>query len=251
MTKLAHLHFTTNEQASERIRRMGEEPWRVHNVGFPAIDLIAAGKFASPEEVVQRFKLDAARPVVLFCQHSVTTEFDEAGEQVTPSLDAMIALADEGYQIILTYPNNDAGGRVIIDHLKEVAARKHPNIQLHSNLGRNYFHGVLNLIGRVGRGALAGNSSAGIKETPAFGCAAINIGSRQQGRLRALNAVDVGYDAKEIKAAIVRAVNDEAFRRICQTCENPYGVGDAGRKIAEVIATVPLDAKLVQKRMTY
>ena len=114
MTKLSHLHFTTNEQAAERIRRMGEESWRVFNVGFPALDLIAEGSYATPEELRKRFQLDASRPVVLFTQHSVTTEFELAASQIQPGLEAMVRLAKEGCQVIVTFPNTDAGGRAII-----------------------------------------------------------------------------------------------------------------------------------------
>ena len=95
-----------------------------------------------------------------------------------------------------------------------------------------------------------GNSSSGIKETPAFGCPAVNIGSRQDGRLRAKNVIDVGYDADAIVAAVQRCLNEEAFRAECQNCENPYGVGDAGVKIANALATVKLNAQLLRKGMT-
>ena len=251
MTKLAHLHFTTNEQAAERVRRLGEEPWRVHTVGFPALDLVAAGEYARPEEALKDLKLDAQRPIVLFCQHSVTTEFEEAGKQVQPSLAALRALAGEGYQVVVTYPNNDAGGQRIIEEIKKLEAEKLPNIHITQSLGRWRFHGLLGVIGRHGRGAFVGNSSAGIKETPVFGCPAVNIGSRQQGRLRGDNLLDVPYDARAIAQAIKRCVEDEAFRGQCATCHNPYGAGNAGPRIAEVLATVKLDAKLLQKKMTY
>ena len=249
MTKLAHLHFATNAQAVERILRLGEEPWRVFNVGQPSLDLIAAGLFGSPEEIASDLKLDLSRPVILFCQHSVTTEFEQAAEQIKPSLASLRKLARDGYQIIITYPNNDAGGRQIIEELGKLDGEA--NIQIWQSLGRHKFHGVLNIIGRVGRGAFVGNSSAIIKETPAFGCPAVNIGSRQQGRLRANNVLDTDYDEKEILAAIHRSVADEDFRLQCRTCKNPYGAGNAGPKIAEVLATVPLNARLLQKKMTY
>ncbi|MDQ3070930.1 MAG: UDP-N-acetylglucosamine 2-epimerase [Acidobacteriota bacterium] len=251
MTKLAHLHFATNEAAAERIRRLGEEPWRVHVVGLPALDLVAGGEFSSPDAIAADLGLDTARPVVLFCQHSVTTEFEEAAAQVRPSLVALEALAREGVQIVLTYPNNDAGGRRIIDELVAFAGRRVPNTQLHKSLGRARFHGVLNLIGSVTGGAMVSNSSAGIKETPAFKCASINVGSRQQGRLRGANIIDTGYDAAEIEAAVRRALGDAAYRRACVEGENPYGAGNAGARIADVLATVPLDARLLQKKMTY
>lgn len=251
MTKLAHLHFATNEQAAERIRGLGEEPWRVHVVGFPALDLVAAGEFASPEEVIEEVGLRPDRPVVLFCQHSVTTEFDEAVEQIRPSLAALERLAARGVQVIATYPNNDAGGRRIIDELVALAGRKVPGIQVVKSLGRRRFHGVLNFIGRVSGGAMAGNSSAGIKETPAFGVPNVNIGSRQRGRLRADNVLDVEYDGDAIERALRRSIEDDDFKRLCRECANPYGAGDAGRRIADVLAAVPLDATLLQKKMTY
>jgi UDP-N-acetylglucosamine 2-epimerase (non-hydrolysing)/GDP/UDP-N,N'-diacetylbacillosamine 2-epimerase (hydrolysing) len=249
MTKLAHVHFATNDQAAERIRRLGEEPWRVFTVGLPALDMIAAGLFGSPEEVTARVGVAASRPIILFCQHSVTTEFENAGDQVRPSLDALCGLASEGYQVVITYPNNDAGGRRIIDEIE--ALRGVDGIQIHRSLGRHYFHGLLNLIGRHGRGAIVGNSSAGIKESPAFGCPSVNIGTRQQGRLRGKNVIDVTYDAAAIRDAVIRCIDDEQFRLTCRSVVNPYGAGDAGERIAEVLATIPLDARLLQKKMMY
>lgn len=249
MTKLAHLHFATNMQAAERIRRLGEEDWRIFVVGQPSLDLIDAGQFASPQELATELGLDPERPVVLFCQHSVATEADLAVEQIGPSLAALTALAADGFQVVATYPNNDAGGRRIIERLEGL--RDLYGVQVHKSLGRWRFHGVLNLIGRVGRGAFVGNSSAGIKETPVFGCPLVNVGPRQQGRLRADNVLDVPYDAAAIEAAVRRATYDEAFREQCRTCPNPYGAGDAGARIAQVLTTMPLDRRLIQKRMTY
>ena len=251
MTKLSHLHFTTNQQASNRILAMGEEPWRVHTVGFPAIDLIQDGIFATPAELTERYGLDLTRPVVLFTQHSVTTEFDQSVEYVQPSLDAMRRLAAEGVQVLVTYPNNDAGGRRIIREIEQLGAEKLSNIQVHRSLGRYNYHGVLALAKNpVHRVACVGNSSSGIKETPAFGCPTVNIGSRQDGRLRGANVLDVEYDAERIHAAVRRCFDAPAWRTTCRDTENPYGVGDAGKKIAKVLAEVPIDQALIRKKMT-
>jgi UDP-N-acetylglucosamine 2-epimerase (non-hydrolysing)/GDP/UDP-N,N'-diacetylbacillosamine 2-epimerase (hydrolysing) len=255
MTKLAHLHFTTNEHAAERVRRLGEEEWRVFNVGLPALDLAAASEFASPAEITRELALDPARPVVLFCQHSVATEARDAARQVQPALAALARLASAGHQVIITYPNNDAGGRAIIQAIHATfgasVGDRHPNVQIHQSLGRHRFHGVLNLIGRVGAGAFVGNSSALIKETPFFGCPAVNVGPRQQGRLRGDNVIDVEYDETRIYAAIERCAADAGFRTHCRGCKNPYGAGNAGPRIAEVLATQSIDARLIQKRMTF
>jgi len=251
MTKLAHLHFTTNQQATNRILGMGEEAWRVHTVGFPAIDLISEGRYAKSDEIVNRLGLDLGRPIVLFTQHSVTTEFDQAVSQLEPSLIALEEAAKDGIQVILTYPNNDAGGRQIIQRLEAFRARKVANTQVHRSLGRHLYHGVLALTKDAAlRVACVGNSSSGLKETPAFGCPTVNIGSRQEGRLRGENVIDAGYDSQEIGAAIRRCLFEEDFRELCRKADNPYWLGDAGPKIAKVLADVALDQNLIRKKMT-
>ena len=251
MTKLAHLHFTTNVDAAQRIRAMGEEPWRVFNVGFPAIDLIAAGNYASRAGLEKRYGIDFKKPVILFTQHSIATECNDALAQLKPSIDALEALAEEGCQVIATYPNNDAGGKRIIDALNVWAGKKLPGIQVINSLGRSNYHGIL-FHGSTdgGRGVCIGNSSSGIKETPALRCPAVNIGTRQRGRLRATNVLDTGYDTEEIKAAARKALFDEDFRSQCRHCENPYGLGDAGKKIADILSRIDLGPGLIKKKMT-
>jgi len=247
MTKLAHLHFTTNEQAAQRVRRLGEEPWRVFNVGFPALDLVKAGLYAKPEDIYRTYSLDASKPILVFTQHSVTTEFESAADQVKPSLEAIEDAGREwGCQTLLTYPNDDAGGRRIVAELEKFAEKKLPFIRLQANLGRFNYHGALNVAA-----ACIGNSSSGIKETPAFHCACIDIGSRQRGRLRGDNVIETGYDRQAIREAIRRCLFDEAFRAKVRSGANPYGAGNAGPRIAETLATIPLDRVLIQKKMTY
>jgi UDP-hydrolysing UDP-N-acetyl-D-glucosamine 2-epimerase len=251
MTKLSHLHFTTNQQASNRILAMGEEAWRVHTVGFPAIDLISEGRYANPNEVVGRLEIDLDRPIALFTQHSVTTEFDQAVAQLEPSLLAIEEIAAAGIQVIVTYPNNDAGGKQIIQRLESFNERALPNIQVQRSLGRHLYHGVLALAQDPARRIVCvGNSSSGLKETPAFGCPTVNIGSRQEGRLRGENVLDANYSKNAIADSIRRCLFDESFRELCRHAKNPYWLGDAGPKIANVLATVPLDQNLIRKRMT-
>jgi UDP-N-acetylglucosamine 2-epimerase (non-hydrolysing)/GDP/UDP-N,N'-diacetylbacillosamine 2-epimerase (hydrolysing) len=250
MTKLSHLHFTTNTQASNRILAMGEESWRVHTVGFPAIDLIAEGNFACKEEVLETLSLDPMRPIVLFTQHSVTTEFSEARNQIAPSLDAITQLAKEGVQIVLTYPNNDAGGKDIIDALLAFQLEMVQNTQVTRSLGRYLYHGVLALARESDlRIVCLGNSSSGLKETPVFGCPTVNIGSRQDGRLRGENVLDTDYSSNQIYAAVNKGLYEEEFREICRNAKNPYWLGEAGPKIANILATTPLDQNLIRKKM--
>jgi UDP-N-acetylglucosamine 2-epimerase (non-hydrolysing)/GDP/UDP-N,N'-diacetylbacillosamine 2-epimerase (hydrolysing) len=251
MTKLAHLHFTTNEQATNRLLGMGEEAWRVHTVGFPAIDLISEGRYATAAECHERLNIDLTKPIVLFTQHSVTTEFEAAAAQVQPSLVAMRQLAAEGVQVVLTYPNNDSGGRTIITELMEMERQRHSGIQVHRSLGRYLYHGVLALARDPAiRIACVGNSSSGIKETPVFGCPTVNIGSRQEGRLRGNNVIDAGYDSASLVSAVNRCLYDVAFRESARKTTNPYYLGDAGKKISSVLASVSLGQTLIRKKMT-
>ncbi|NQV96274.1 MAG: UDP-N-acetylglucosamine 2-epimerase (hydrolyzing) [Acidimicrobiaceae bacterium] len=251
MTKLSHLHFTTNDEATRRIIAMGEESWRVHTVGFPAIDLISDGRFAKPIEISKQLGLDLSQPIVLFTQHSVTTEAGDATSQIRSCLDALLRLANDGVQVIATYPNNDAGGRAIVAELEKVASLKPKNFQLHKSLGRYLYHGILALSRNPDhRIACLGNSSSGIKETPIFGTPTVNIGSRQLGRLRGSNVKDANYSGTEIYEFAHICLFDDIWRAECAKTDNPYWKGGAGSRIANVLSTVELNQSLLRKRMT-
>jgi UDP-N-acetylglucosamine 2-epimerase len=108
------------------------------------------------------------------------------------------------------------------------------------------YHGVLNVAS-----VCIGNSSSGIKETPAFHLPCVNIGERQRGRLRSNNVLDVGYDHINIKNAIYKGLDDSEFRDQVMRSINPYGTGNSGKQIAQVLATIKINLNLVQKKMTY
>jgi len=251
MSKLCHIHFTTNQQASNRLIAMGEESWRVHTVGLLAIDSILSGHYASPKEISERLSIDLNNPIVLFTQHSITTEFELSEEQITPSLLAMRQLAKQGVQVILTYPNNDAGGQKIIKVLDAIDLECVENIQVHKSLGRHLYHGILSLATNSQyRVVCVGNSSSGVKETPVFGCPTVNVGSRQSGRLRGDNVIDTTYNQKEIFDAVIMCIRNDDFKLRCASTPNPYYLGGAGKIMANVMAKVKLDKVLIRKKMT-
>jgi UDP-N-acetylglucosamine 2-epimerase (non-hydrolysing)/GDP/UDP-N,N'-diacetylbacillosamine 2-epimerase (hydrolysing) len=251
MTKLSHLHFTTNEQSTNRILAMGEEYWRVKTVGLPVIDLIEEKNYALKSEITEKLNIDLSQPIVLFTQHSVSTQFQQAGHQIENSLNAIQRLAGDGIQIVLTFPNNDAGGQEIIKKLNEFKSKNIKNTQIRRSLGRYMYHGILALaLDQSIRITCVGNSSSGLKETPAFGCPSVNIGSRQDGRLRGSNVLDSNYSSDEIYFTVRRALFDKEFREQCQIGDNPYWRGGAGPKIAEVLSSIPINVNLTQKRMS-
>lgn len=241
MTKLAHLHFTTSLEAAERVKRLGEEEWRIVFAGLPTLDTIRRGEFARPEEICREFSLDPSRPIVVFTQHPVSTEPELAGTQAMESLEALKTV---GAQTVITYPNSDPGSQAIIAAFE--GYRAVPHFQFHKSLGRRRYLGLLNVAW-----ALVGNSSSGIKETPSFGIPCVNVGSRQKGRLRAENVIDAGYNRADIAEGTRAALFDEAVRARARKCGKPYGEGRCGETVASRLAEVPLGERLLRKRMTY
>jgi len=154
-------------------------------------------------------------------------------------------------QIIITYPNNDAGGLEIANAIEVFAAKSSHSFTLSKSLGRRLYHGVLALArNRDSNIACAGNSSSGLKETPVFGCPTVNIGPRQDGRLRAENVLDAPHDAAAIDQALRTALFDDEFRARCRVVIDPYDNGPSGATIAEVLSTAEMGATLITKRCT-
>jgi UDP-hydrolysing UDP-N-acetyl-D-glucosamine 2-epimerase len=241
ITKLAHLHFVTNQDSYQRVLSLGEEPWRVFLVGSTLGDNIVAGEFATPDEIAEKLDIDLSKPVLLFTQHPVTTESDFAYAQVKQSLEA---IKDLGLQTVITYPCSDPGSDAIIRAIREYA--HYPFIRVRESLGSRTYLGCLRVASVV-----VGNSSSGLMETPFFKLPCVNIGSRQAGRLRAQNVIDTDYEKEEIKAAIRMALEDKIFLSQVRDCQNPYGEAGAAAKILEAFNNAPFSRKLIQKQITY
>lgn len=241
VTKMANIHFTSNQQSADRIIKMGEEPWRVHNVGSPVLDLIRQGRFTPPEEVCRKFSLDPKEPILLLLQHSVTWQVEQTERQIHATLEALDRL---GHQTVAVYPCSDPGYETIIRALSEFSTR--PFFHLHKNLEFADFWGLLNIAS-----ALVGNSSAGVMETASFRIPAVNLGIRQEGRLRADNVLDADHDPEQIIGALRTALHDRDFRERVKNCSSPYGDGRAAEKIVKVLNDLQLDDALIRKKMTY
>lgn len=241
VTKLAHLHFTTNESSYNRIINLGEEKWRVFNVGSTVIDNILSSRYATADELSKEYNIDITKPIILFTQHPVATEIEMAYNQAKASLEA---LRECGYQAVITYPCNDPGYDQIIKAISEYASI--PHFKVVKNLGWKRYLGFMKIASVV-----VGNSSSGLMETPFFKIPCVNVGTRQDGRLRAENVIDVPYLKDAIKNAINTALNDNDFRRRALNCSNPYGNGGASKKIADVLESIPLNKALLQKKMTF
>ncbi len=241
LTKLAHIHFPSTDASARRILAMGEEPWRVHVVGDTHVDQLLLGRVTPADELRARYRLPDGEPFLLVLQHSDSTEPDRSRAQMAETVAAALAL---GLRTLFVYPCSDQGFEGIIAEIE--AVRDKPGVSVHQNIPAPDFAG-LQAIG----GCLVGNSSAGLIEAPYFGLPTVNVGDRQIGRERAGNVLSVPYDRFKIRAAIEQALFDNAFRATCKAIKPPFGDGTAYRQITDVLATVPLDARLLNKRMSY
>jgi len=241
ITKLSHIHFPATKNSAERIIKMGEEPWRIYIVGAPGLDVILNSELIPHQKVAKKYELNFLQPVLLAIQHSVTTEAEDASNQMKETMEAIKEL---GYQTILIYPNADAGGRRMIRVIQKY--RKYPFIRIYKNIPRQDY---LSLMKRAD--VMVGNSSSGIIEAPSFKLPVVNIGTRQQGRERAGNVIDVGYNKNQIKRAIKKSLFDQKFQAKLRKITNPYGDGKTGPRIAKILSKIKINEKLLQKRLTY
>ncbi len=243
VTKLAHLHFVTNPESKERILLLGEQPFRVFDVGNPGLDRLLKVSVINASELTQRlgFEIVDGEPLVMLIQHVLSTEVDQAYAQMKASLEAIREL---GIKTILSYPNSDAGGQQMARAIMEY--EKLPFLYTAKNIPRLEF---VNLMRRAS--CLIGNSSAGILEAPLLKLPVINVGNRQRGRLHAENVQFVPHDKNRIIEAVQRAIFDRDYRQTVASCSNPYGDGQSSARIADILATIPLDEKLLIKDISY
>jgi UDP-hydrolysing UDP-N-acetyl-D-glucosamine 2-epimerase len=241
ITKLAHIHFPSTEASARRILAMGEEGWRVHVVGDTHIDQILLGRITPGDELRTQYSLPDGDPFLLVLQHSDSTEPEKSRAQMAETVAAVLSF---GLRTVFVYPCSDQGFEGIIEEIESV--RDKPGVSVHRNIPANDFTGLQRLAG-----CLAGNSSAGLIEAPYFGLPAVNIGNRQIGREHAGNVLHVPCDRFKIRVAIEKALFDGSFRKSCKKIAPPFGDGTAYRRIAEVLSSVPLDTRLLNKRLTY
>jgi len=238
ITKLSHLHFVATEEYARRVVQLGEEPWRIVIVGAPSLDNLNAIELLDAHQLEEQYGVNLDRPPLLVTFHPVTLEYEKTAWQVG---ELLAALDSSALPVIFTMPNADTGGRIIA-RMIESFVDKHDSTWLLDNLGLQGYFSLLSCAA-----AMVGNSSSGIIEAPSFQLPVVNIGSRQQGRIKAANVIDVGYEREEIIEGIMRAIQPE-FRRNLSELRNPYGSGNASEKIVRRIKEAKLDEKLISKR---
>ena len=238
ITKMAHLHFVTNEGAAKRVRQLGENPEHVHVVGSPGIDQIRSLTLLTREELAQELGFEFRKKNLLVTFHPVTLEQIPAKRQFQELLDALDRLGSET-GVLFTKPNADTDGREIIAMMDAYVATR-PHTRAFTSLGQLRY---LSAMAQVN--AVVGNSSSGLYEAPSFGKPTINIGDRQKGRLQASSVINCEALAGEILAAI-----EEGLQRDCSGTVNPYGDGHSTERIVALLKQV-VDPKVLLKKHFY
>ena len=244
VTKLAHIHFPANARAAERIVRMGEDPGTVHVVGCPRVDLVAeivrsnghldSSDWLDREGAGAHITLDA--PFLLVSHHPVTTEYGEGEQQINETLAALDELR---MPTIMLWPNADAGSEDIARGMRKFREQRRPEyVRFYKNFPIETYVRLMNSCA-----CAVGNSSAPLREGAFIGVPTVNVGTRQCGRDRGLNVVDVAHDRAQIVEGVRRQIAHGRY-----PSDHLYGEGDAGERIANVLATTPLR---VQKRLHY
>jgi GDP/UDP-N,N'-diacetylbacillosamine 2-epimerase (hydrolysing) len=241
ITKISHLHFASCENSRRRVVKMGEEEWRVFNVGAPQLDDMEKIKDYS---VFKKIKLDINEKFFLIIFHPVIYELEDVYKQLKIVLDSV---NEYNLKKIIIYPNIDTGNSKIINLLKKL--KKNKDYRVIKNLERFDYLALLKKAT-----ILLGNSSSGILESPTYKIPTINLGERQRGRVQAINIINSGFNKNKIKKKINYIINNKKYARKLSKCNNPYQINNSSKKIANIITKIIFrknNKKLLDKKMSY
>lgn len=235
ISKMAHVHFATNEAAVRRLRQMGEDPANIHLVGNPALDQIARAKPMSRAEAFQALGMPPRARNLLITYHPETLAMEASLAQLDEILAALSEVGPD-YGLYFTGPNADTEGRSLTRRI-EAFVGDHENAILRISLGQGLYLSMLSHCD-----AVVGNSSSGLYEAPSFKIPTINIGERHKGRLKAASVIDCPAE----KDAILRAIH-QAMSLDCSTVENPYGDGKSAPRVLAALKALGDPAALIHK----
>lgn len=245
-SKFAHIHFPTLEQHKQTLLKLGEDEWRIHVVGNPALDRLVSTPELKKEDIFKNLNVEDKNieKYGVLIQHPIITQTDLQAEHIRITLDAI--LETENLHCFINYPNSDAGFGEIVKAYEEYHNKYPHRFSLFKNLDRvNY----INLLRNAD--FLIGNSSSGIVEVASLGLAAINIGERQRGRLHGENVIFVDNDKSQIKLAINKVYSDESFKENVALKNNIYGDGKSTEKIVKALSEIAINNDLIHKNITY
>jgi UDP-hydrolysing UDP-N-acetyl-D-glucosamine 2-epimerase len=236
ITKMAHLHFVTNEQAAARVRQMGENPAHIYLTGSPGIDFIKTHPLLTREQLASIVGLPLTGRLLAVTFHPATLDLLPQDDQMRELLNALDTLDPAETSIIFTMSNADAEGRALMTLVTEYT-RTRPHTRAFTSLGQTNY---LSLMAHAD--AVVGNSSSGLYEAPTLKTPTVNIGDRQKGRLQAASVINCPSES----SAIARAIH-QAYQLDTRETVNPYGNGDASAKIVAILESLENPSSLLQK----
>ena len=235
MSKFSNYHYVANNDAKKRLEKMGEISKDIHVVGCPSIDALLLEKELNLKKLLKKFKLNEKKKFLLLIQHPITTEVLRSENQIVKTLKA---IRKSSIQTLIILPNNDSGYLNIVKKIKKSEFRWTKTLTLseYKTLLKNC-------------SVLVGNSSSGIHEASTFKIPVVNIGSRQNKRLKPKNVVNVAHDEKQIFKAI-KLVLKKSFKAKISKIKNPYGNGRSAKKIVNLLKNIDLNRN-TQKTINY
>ena len=237
--KFTHMHMAANQDADDRLRRLGEEEVRIQLVGAPQLDELEQNLHTDLSVLESNYAIDLSQPYMLVVQHAVTEEYDQAANQIQTTIEA---INEFDIAKIWVLPNNDAGSDII---RQGILKQRRADVYLFENLKREDYLGFLR-----GAACMVGNSSSALLEAPSFGIPAVNIGRRQAQRVQGENVINAPFNTAEIIGAVQRALSEE-FCESLSGCENPYGDGHSSQRIVDILENTRHDDRLLIKELTY
>ena len=227
ITKMSSLHFVAAQEYVKRVVQLGEQPSSVFNVGSLGVENALASKLMNKSDLSKALNVELESPILLVTYHPTTRSTMSVTEEIDQVLSA---LENFSYcTIVFTGVNADPGNAEVSTRIVKFVQRDPKLRSLHASLGQNKYLSLLNLCD-----AVIGNSSSGIIEAPAFGKPTVNIGNRQDGRLRADSIIDVGVTKQEIQTAIETALSPTWRERCAQTVSS-YTSSSTAQRIADTL----------------
>jgi GDP/UDP-N,N'-diacetylbacillosamine 2-epimerase (hydrolysing) len=238
ITKLSQLHFVAMEEYANRVRQLGENPNSIYCVGGLGVDAILHANIPPKSEIEKALGISFSDRNFLITFHPATLDIASAEMQMNALLEA---LATHSYaNLLFTMPNADNGSRGVMALIKEFC-NVNFNAKAFHSMGQLRYLSCLKYVD-----VIIGNSSSGIMEAPSFGVPTINIGSRQDGRVKASSIIDCAPLAHDISAAITLALSKN-FKEQARNAKNPYGDGGASNKIIQVLERFDVHTTLNKK----
>ena len=242
LTKMSNIHYVSHKNYEKRLLQLGEEKWRIKNLGAPGLDNLKVLSKNNFEKIplIQKNKINKNQ-YILVCFNSETRALKSIKRDLVELFKFLKNKKNKNLKKILTYPNSDPGSQIIIDEINKYL-RENSDSYILKSFSQNEFYPILKNCN-----FLIGNSSVGIVEAASFKTPVINLGDRQKGKVHPPNVLSAKYELKSMISALNK-LKSKNYLKVLKSMKNPYGDGKAGSKIAKNILKIKIDSKLLKKR---